>query len=548
MEKGPVILKVAPGASVEYELSSPSPSPATSVESLLASPRSILPRPAGPGPRPPEIPVLAERIPLVAGLWIEPGSDPGHAAHLEPVATLLEHLQREFPATPWRLLVPPRIAEANWLRQLAGKAGCPVSLTTEIDPEAPPVETLVRHSHAVLCLAPGPGHHEDIVHLLKWKREGKLRDSEPVFGGPVEFWDLSRGSRARRQRLEPTLARKEFARFSRNVRAFNLRARHLAPRLEEAVAQRKEELQPENARLPLTRGQEAALERHALNAAIASRFLPMARAAQIAWSLGAPLCAVLLVAAAQTGGEWHRMLLGAGLGLLALTALARFLDRRWLHLAHHHAALGEAMQLHLVRGIAGLPGLRAGEVPHPPGAAPWFRIALDHWLAGLAQTEPQAKCVPERHRHLGQTWLRAEGGRFQLHAAEARQTARCLRKFTLAGWTVTAVTATGLLAAAVRGESGPPGWILAAVTGLGFGIASLSGQRAALLRLESQQAERDARAMNEASERLLGADHAADTAVSARFIQSLTTEALTARAERSHHELNRGFSPPPEFR
>lgn len=522
------------------------------METLLASPRSSASlsaaRPVKAHPGLPQISILPERIPLVAGIWIEPGSDPGHAAHLEPVSTLLEHLQRQFPATPFRLLVPPRIAEANWLRQLTSKAGCPVSVTSDLAPDAPPVETLARHSHAILCLAPGQSPNEEIIQLLRWKREGRIRDTEAVFGGPVEFWDLSRGSRARRQHLAPTLARTGFAKFARNVRAFNLRSRRQAPSLEEAVAHRKAELCPEDAPLDLTRGQVATLERYALNAAIGIRFLPLARSAQIAWSIFAPLAAALLVASSQSAGETHRMLLWTGGALLPVAALARFLHGRWLHLAHHHQALGEAMRLHFVRGVAGLPGLQTAEIPLPPRAPGWFSIALDHWISGLAQSEPVLKPAPERIRHLRQTWLRSEAESMAAAATRTDLAAKRHRKLSMGAWTATGLTGAGLLSAALQETTGPTGWILAAIMALSLFAASLFGHRAALDRLESQRAQRDAQGLTSASDRLQDPGTGAELAASTQLLLALTNETLAAHAERMNHEVERGFSPLPDFR
>ncbi len=545
------LVKVATRLHVEDLLAS-FPAPANTVETLVASPRPavVLPasRPAKAVANPPEIPILPERIPLVVGIWIEPGSDPGHAAHLEPVSTLLERLQREFPSTPFRLLVPPRIAQANWLRQVTSKAGCPVSLTTEIALEANPVETLVRHSHVILCLAPGQDQNEDIAHLLRWKREGRIGDDDPVFGGPVEFWDLSRGSRAKRQHLPPTLAKASFTEFARHVRAFNQRTSRLAPVLEEAVAGHKAELAPEGAVVELTRGQAATLERYAMNTAMGARFRPLARAAQVAWSLCAPLAGALLIAAAETTSGVHQLLLCVGLPLLLLAALARFLHGRWLHLGTHHTALGEAMRLHFVRCVSGLPGLRAAEIPLNSRAPRWLTVALDFWMSGLAQPEATGKPSPERIQHLKTTWLRLEAERFATRTARAHVAKQRYRKLATGTWISTALLALALATEAILGGTGAVGWLVAAGTALGVFAASLFDHRSALANLEAERAQRDARAFADSCERLSGGSTPAELTKAAQVIQALTAETLTANAEQMNHELEHGFSPLPDFR
>ena len=545
------LVKVATRLHVETPLAN-SPPLANTVETLVASPRNaVIPpvaRPAKAAANLPELPILPERIPMVAGIWIEPGSDPGHAAHLDPVSTLLERLQREFPATPFRLLVPPRIAQANWLRQVTSKAGCPVSLTSEIAPEANPVETLVRHSHVILCLAPGQDQNEDIVHLLRWKREGRIGDNDPVFGGPVEFWDLSRGSRAKRQHLPPTLAKASFAEFARHVRAFNQRTSRLAPVLEEAVARHKAELCPEEKAIELTRGQSATLERCALNSAMGARFRPLARSAQVAWSICAPLAGALLIAAAETTSGVHQLLLCLGLPLLLLAALARFLHGRWLHLGTHHTALGEAMRLHFVRCISGLPGLRPAEIPLHSRAPRWLTVALDFWMSGLAQPEPTGKPSPERIQHLKNTWLRLEAERFAARTARASVAKQRYRKLAVGAWIASGLLALALAIEAILGGTGIAGWLVAASTALGIFAASLFDHRSALANLEAERAQRDARAFADACERLPDGSTPAELTKAAQLIQALTAETLTANAERMNHELERGFSPLPDFR
>lgn len=166
-------------------LLAPQPAPVFAVARPSASPTPALP----------SIAILPERIPLVIGIWIEPSSDPGHAAHLDPVSTLLDHLRRDFPSTPFRLLVPPLVAQAGWLRQVASKAGCPVSPAMEVAPGCPVRETLVRRSDLMLCLTPGLEQSQETKDLIRWKREGQIDHAEhgpeSIAAGPVEFWDLS---------------------------------------------------------------------------------------------------------------------------------------------------------------------------------------------------------------------------------------------------------------------------------------------------------------------------------------------------------------------
>jgi len=315
----------------------------------------------------PAIALLPERIPLVLGIWIEPGSDPGHAAHLDPVSTLLEQLQRDFPATPFRLLVPPLVARATWLRQVATKLGTPVSLTTDVDPVAQPVKTLVRHSHVLLCLAPGQDQSVDTIDLIRWKREGRIEapqgEPEPITGGPVEFWDLSRGGRARRQHLAATLANASFLEFARHVRAFNRRVCRLAPLLHELTEREKAALIPENTPVRLTPGQAATLERSAVNAAIAAHLRPLARTSRIAWSALAVLTGGALLVAAHSSGTGHEVALDGAVTFLVLAVVTRFIHARWLRLSIHHRALAETMRIHFIRCVAGLAPLAPENVP-----------------------------------------------------------------------------------------------------------------------------------------------------------------------------------------
>jgi len=492
--------------------------------------------------------VLPERIPLVLGIWIEPGSDPGHAAHLDPVSTLLEQLQRDFPATPFRLLVPPLVARATWLRQVATKAGTPVTLTTEVDPAARPVETLVRHSHVILCLAPGQEQSQDTIDLIRWKREGRIEategQSEAITGGPVEFWDLSRGGRARRQHLGATLANASFREFARHVRAFNRRTCHLVPTLHESTERERSALLPENSPVRLTPGQTATLERAAVNAAMAARLRPIARATRIAWSALAVSTGIALLIAAQTSGTSHQVALDGAVAFLILAIATRLLHARWLRLSIHHRALAETMRIHFVRCVAGLTPLHPDNVPKSESPVPrWLSSAIDSWTSGLAQTEPVSAATVDRIRLVQENWVSAQRDRLAARAVEATKSREFFRNLARGAWIVTALLGCGLAGRATLWITGLPELPFAAGTAVAAVLASLFQQASSRLGQEAQRCRREQRTFTAAAETLARANAPTDLPAATRIIDALATEALAENADWVVTEKERGLTP-----
>ena len=523
-------------------------SPSLPVETLVAPRPAVVvsSRPTAVPPLP-TIAVLPERIPLVIGIWIEPTSDPGHAAHLDPVSTLLEQLRRDFPATPFRLLVPPLVAQAGWLRQVATKAGCPVSPAAEVEPGRPVLETLARRSDFLICLSPSPEQSPETKDLIRWKREGRIDrtegESERIAAGPVEYWDLSRGGRARRQHLAVSAKGSGFASLAHHVRTFNQRTSKLGSVLTEAMARERETLVTEETLVRLTPGQNATLERFAANAAIAAHFRPLARGARIAWMTLAGLTAAAFVMAEHTTAPaWtslHTISLEAALGLLVLALGAGGLRARWRSFFVHHGALAETMRIHLVRCLAGLPSPKAGQIPPNDSESPrWLRTAVGSWTTGLAQTEPVSPASLDRMRLLQERWVRARRDELTQRAAHAEKNRARFRQLTRALGGLAGLFTAGLVARATGGWAEFPQLPFEVGAVLALALASVCSQAASRLAQEAQRNRRESRIFAQAAEALNG-----DLPSSARLIDSLAEETLRESADWVINEKERGLTP-----
>jgi hypothetical protein len=491
------------------------------------------------------ISILPERIPLVLGIWIEPSSDPGHAAHLDPVSTLLDHLRRDYPATPFRLLVPPLVAQAGWLRQVATKTGCPVSLAAEVEPGRPVLETLVRRSDLVLCLSPAPEQSEETKALIRWKREGRVArpegEPEPIPAGPVEYWDLSRGGRARREHLGVVAKGADFPGLARHVWSFNQRTSKLGSTLADSMAKEREVLVPEDSVSRLTPGQNATLERFAANSAIAAHFEPLARVARITWMTLTGLTSVAFGVAATvppgTAGRIHEVAFLTAWMLFALALISGGLRARWRRLFVHHKALAESMRTHFVRCVAGLPILEAAQFPMSrPGSPRWLRTAIASWTWGLAQAEPVTPATSDRIRLLRDHWLKTRCVELVDRAVLAEQRRKQFRNLTRGTGVLLAGCAIGLAAQAAGLI--PMNAPLVTATILALALASVFSQAASRLRQSVQRSRREERAFTAAVDTLAG-----EVPAAVRMIDALSAETLQENADWAVNERERGLTP-----
>jgi hypothetical protein len=448
---------------------------------------------------------------------------------------MLGQVRRAFPATPFRLLVPPDLARAVWLPGLAREQACAVSVTEAVDPDTPDIVTLARHAQVVLCLSPAPEQSPDTRHLIRWKRQGHREavsgaDREPVPAGPVHFWDLSRAGQARPKRLGPKgrPASASFRAAACHLRSYNRRAAGWETRLGPAREVARKEIAPPESTPPLTPAWADAVERHAANVALAARFRPWIIVSRIAWRSCAGAAAALLLALPDRSGL-------ASLGILAAWIL-RAWHRRWHRLATGHDLLAELAAVHWVRSLAGLPALDPAALPAPfRRTVGWVPLAAAAWTRGLGEpdTAGTGRPAPGHLRCVREGWMASRRRRLEAEAADRESRTRRLRRITAPCTAAIVVSLnTGLVALASPATTFPAAWWAGGTVALAF-LTALAGQLAARHRLEAQRRRRELRAVEEGAADLDTPDSGPGLA---RTLLRLTSAALEEQADRAAAE------------